>query len=85
MSREPAPALLFERAPCPKCGATTAQEAETLCKPIRGVDDEWTCPAGEQEDAEGYLLQPTRESIKALDAWCDREIEDMFYGDDEST
>lgn len=67
-----APGLDYERAPCPRCGAITSADAEGKCQPERDYTDEWTCP-GSEEDAEGFLLQPTAASIAALDAWCDAE------------
>lgn len=67
-----APGLSYERAPCPRCGAVTAAEAEGRCQPTRDHTDEWTCP-GDEEDAEGFLMQPTAASIEALDAWVTAE------------
>jgi hypothetical protein len=46
------------RAPCPRCGAETVDQASTRCRPERDETGEGTCPS-DLEDAEGYLLQPT--------------------------
>lgn len=70
---DPEPALVYVRAKCPKCGARTLKQAETMCRPTLGIDDEYTCPAGENEDAAGFLRQPTTASIKAQDDWHGRE------------
>lgn len=69
-----APAILYSRQPCPKCGAVTEKEAETKCQPVRDFTDEYTCPGGERADAEGFILLPTAESLAALDAWCDEQM-----------
>jgi hypothetical protein len=67
------PGMDYERAPCPRCGATTIVEAETRCRPERDITDEWVCPAGENEDAEGYLCQPSAQGIANLNAWVDEQ------------
>jgi hypothetical protein len=71
VTEDPCPAVVLAPAPCPRCGATTDREAETLCKPTLEACDEWTCP-GESSDEEGRLVQPTPESLAAIDAWVDR-------------
>lgn len=65
-----APVIEYEPAPCPRCGARTVNEASNRCQPMRDETGEGTCPA-EHEDEAGKLLQPTAESIKALDRWCE--------------
>jgi hypothetical protein len=61
------PALVYEPARCPHCGAITTTDAETMCRPI---NDE--CQSGGDEDAAGNLTQPTAASVAALDAWIER-------------
>lgn len=69
MSR--APALQYERAPCPWCGAKTEDEAGTMCKPKSDQTGEVSC-AGDF-DAAGFSIAPTAASLAALDAWIDRQ------------
>jgi len=67
-----APPLIYAPAPCPRCGAATAALAETLCRPSQDETGEYDCPGGEP-DNQGRLLQPTPESIAALDHWIDTD------------
>lgn len=74
------PALEYELAPCPKCGATTEARAEKLCRPVRDFTDEYVCP-GEFDQA-GRAIQPTAASIKARDEWYaaeDARLEDADF------
>lgn len=73
---EPMPALIQERATCPLCGAATLEEAGTRCQQGSDETGEYYCKGGMDEDAEGFLTRPTAASIKALDDWCDREMQE---------
>lgn len=64
MDKPKAPDLVFVPTPCPGCGATTELEAETMCKPMSDETGERFCN-GEFKD--GISVQPTPESLKALD------------------
>lgn len=60
------PRLVWIPAPCPKCGAKTEAEAEIRCRPSTDWTGERYCD-GEFED--GVSVQPTAESLAALDDW----------------
>lgn len=68
----PMPTLIFEPAPCPRCGARTEIEAADRCRPQEDWTGEKTCPS-EDTDLAGNLLQPTAASLAALDAWYDEQ------------
>lgn len=70
MSKMPAP--IYQRAPCPQCGATTEDEANSMCKQSQDVTGEWTC-AGEF-DRSGHSVVPTPESLAAIDTWIDLQM-----------
>ena len=66
------PTLEYKRAPCPQCGARTYRQAETRCRPTRDMTDEYTCPGDDgHEWPDGYLRQPTKESIRRLNDWTE--------------
>lgn len=67
---KPQPALAFEPAPCPTCGAVDESQAETLCRPSQDQTGEYSC-AGEFDDA-GRAVRPTAASLAALDAWYEQ-------------
>lgn len=67
-------ALDWKPALCPQCGARTEDEAETLCLPTSDETGEYSCPGGERSDAQGRLLQPTPESLLAMDRRIDAEV-----------
>lgn len=69
----PRPALIYERAPCPRCGAATEDEAGTRCMPTRDETGEAFCP-GETTDCHGYFLFPTAESLAREAEWFDARI-----------
>ena len=77
MTVESSPSLEFERRACSRCGATNVTEAETKCRPSSDETGEWFCPAGDNEDAEGYFLRLTEASLAELDAWCERQMKAM--------
>lgn len=62
-----APPIEYHPAPCPRCGAATVREAAARCRPLllEQMDD---CP-GALENPRGELLQPTPESLAAIDHW----------------
>ena len=68
--------LVFSPAACPKCGAATVKQAESLCVPSQDETGEYYCPGSDREDAAGYLLQPTPQSIEAMNAWIDALMKD---------
>lgn len=70
-ARAAMPSIVYHRAPCPGCGATTLDEAQKLCRPTTDQTGEVSCPGDEADDA-GYILQPTPASLAAMDAWIDR-------------
>jgi hypothetical protein len=72
-SVERAPAVEFKRAACSKCGAKTETEAGRLCRPVQDISGEYECPG--EFDPSGYCVVPTKESLKALDQWCQRQME----------
>jgi hypothetical protein len=66
------PILVYEPAPCPRCGARTTTEAGLICRPERDETGEGTCPAMDcGEDERGQFLFPTAASQTALDDWYD--------------
>lgn len=66
------PAIEYRPAPCPRCGAVTADEAAMKCQPAQTEDGEYYCPADDAPDIEdGRLQQPTKESV---DRWCDFQV-----------
>lgn len=69
-----APEIKFAPAPCPTCGARTTDEAGPICRPSSDETGEVFCP-GDRTDAQGRILQPTPESLAALDAWIDAQVE----------
>jgi hypothetical protein len=70
--------LVFVPTPCPTCGARTEKEAETMCRPSSDETGERYCN-GEFNEA-GIAVQPTPESIAAMDAWIDEEVRKMDCG-----
>lgn len=69
------PALALERAPCPQCGAVTADEAGEKCTQTQDMDGEWSCAGSAHEpDAEGYMMGPTAGYLAALDEWIMAEV-----------
>lgn len=70
--KPPMPPLKYAPVPCPTCGATNETDAETMCRPSTDETGEWFCP-GEFRD--GVSVQPTEESIRAIDAWIDRHAD----------
>lgn len=64
--------IVFVPKPCPHCGARNEDEANTLCRPSTDQTGERYC-AGEF-NAEGVAVQPTPESIAAMDAWIDEQV-----------
>lgn len=66
------PPIQYAPAPCPACGAANVREAALRCKIRFDETGEASCP-GDVEDPEGRILQPTRESLQALDRWIDAE------------
>jgi hypothetical protein len=68
MTGEP-PKAEYRRAACPRCGARTERQAETICRPDRDITDEYTCPAGEKTDAQGFFIQETPASINLWVDW----------------
>lgn len=70
MGIEPRPEIVFERAPCPKCGALDEDQAGRLCQPSCDETGEYSC-IGEFDEM-GCSVQPTEASLKALDDWIDR-------------
>lgn len=64
-----APAIQYERAPCPTCGKVQEDDA-AACQMRRDETGEAWCEGGEP-DGEGYIVQPTAASLAALDAWID--------------
>ena len=68
---DPMPPLKYKRRACSQCGAKTQRQAEKVCKQTQGIDGDYHC-AGEF-DSTGWSVQPTDDSIKAMDNWCDRE------------
>lgn len=67
------PPLKYERAPCPTCGATTEDEAGTMCRPGSDQTGEVFC-AGEF-DGQGFSIKPTAASLAEFDAWIDRNAD----------
>lgn len=67
----PKPALSYQPAPCPRCGARNMEEADQLCRPVEDETGERDC-ATEFNDG-GVSVQPTPESLKAFDDWLDAE------------
>lgn len=63
------PALEYERAPCPTCGATNEDEAAEMCKPSSDQTGEVSCAGF--FDEQGFSVAPTRASLAAFDAWID--------------
>jgi hypothetical protein len=54
-------------APCPRCGAKTETEASKKCRPSSDETGEVSCVG--EFDAAGISIQPTPESLAAIDAW----------------
>lgn len=73
MTQASSPQIQYERAPCPKCGATTEIEAEEQCCQAKDFADEWSCP-GAHQDADGFLVRATAASIEEFDLWCAKEL-----------
>lgn len=71
--------LVMVATPCPGCGARTEKEAETMCRPTTDQTGERSC-CGEFND-EGISVQPTPESIAAMDAWIDEQVAQMEADD----
>ena len=65
----PMPAVVLAPALCPQCGAETAKEAEGRCTQTQDMWGEYWC-AGEFDD-DGISVQPTAESLIAIDRWID--------------
>lgn len=69
--RGPMPSPIFAPAPCPQCGAVDMDQANDLCRPSTDETGERYC-GGEFND-DGVSVQPTAESLAAIDLWCDAE------------
>lgn len=69
---EPMPSYTWAAAPCPDCGALDMDEANEKCRPTSDETGERYC-GGEFNDA-GISVQPTAESLAAIDAWIAREV-----------
>ena len=67
--------LVFVPTPCPRCGARNEKEAETMCRPNTDQAGERSC-VGEFNEA-GIAVQPTPESVAAMDAWIDQQVANM--------
>jgi hypothetical protein len=71
---DPMPNMEYATAACSKCGAKTFTEAENLCEPEQGYDDDYHCPTDGCEDREdGQIWLPTQGSLDRLEAWYERE------------
>jgi hypothetical protein len=59
-----------KRTPCPDCKAKTEKQAEKMCKPQRGYDDEYECTGMYMAvDKQGYLTNskfPTEEDLEQI-------------------
>jgi hypothetical protein len=64
--------LRFVRRACSKCGAANEATASTRCRPVQDETGEYTCPAGEDRDADGFFLEPSVASLREMDAAIDR-------------
>lgn len=55
------------RRACPRCGAKTEKQAESMCRPQALADTgDYTCPSDwAQVDAQGWFLGPTKAAEKA--------------------
>ena len=74
--------LGFVPAPCPQCGARNEDEANGLCKQTQDQTGEYNC-AGDFNE-QGISVQPTPESIAAMDAWIDEQVAAMEAEDAKS-
>ncbi len=66
----------YEHRACRVCGATTAEEASTMCKLSSDEAGEQNCRGGTEEEnyPDGRLRFISPAGLAALDAWCDREM-----------
>lgn len=76
-----APSLVYTPAPCPGCGAVREEQAATMCRPTTDQTGERSCPGEFNRD--GNSIQPTKESLAALDDWCDGQHQDQREGAEE--
>lgn len=67
--------LVMAPTPCPGCGAKNEAEANTMCRPSSDQTGEHSC-RGNFNDA-GISVQPTKESLAAMDAWIDGQVAAM--------
>lgn len=63
------PSIVWVPAPCPTCGAQTEDEAGNKCRPSSDETGERYCEG--EFDESGASVQPSPESLKAIDDWCD--------------
>ena len=71
---EKMPSPVMTPTPCPQCGARNEDEANDKCTQAQDITGEYTC-AGEF-DEDGVSVQPTPESLAAMDAWIDKHADD---------
>lgn len=68
--------LIFEPAPCSRCGARNDAEAETACRPGFDQTGEANCPAdGGRTDSAGRFTFPTPASLAAFNTALDAELD----------
>lgn len=68
----PQPELVYAPAPCPKCGAVSALDAETKCQPVQDETGEWTCPSSDAiTNVDGLFMFFTAASLAEWDKWLD--------------
>jgi hypothetical protein len=65
-------AIRWVRKACEKCGASNERTAAGRCRPTQDQTGEYSCPAGDAADAEGFFLAPSAASIRQIDAAIDR-------------
>lgn len=66
--------LRLVRKPCSKCRAANQATAATRCRPTQDETGEYSCPAGEHTDDDGYFLEPSAASLREMDAAIDRTM-----------
>lgn len=71
-----------KRSACPKCGARTEKQAETMCRPTQDETGDYSCPTDfTATDKQGWFLGPTKAAEAASSAYwgemCRRQEAEM--------